>query len=607
MCNRAEIRKTFSAVALILSLMFSVLGNGQPVGAALANPPSFMSGPLASIYILSNGTVVGTDSIQCNENSYTFTSDIKGYVVVQKDNIVIDGAGYTLSGEGSSGLAVQSTTGINLVHTTGVAIQNLNIVNFVHGISPAPNAIISRNYIAYNHVGISELTNATVTQNYIAYNEYGTYCGSTRTINNKIVGNTLVNNREGIQIINIGSTNDVISGNNFTGSGSAAIALMGCSGVTVSDNSITATVAGIGSNITAGPMGAGIRFESASNNRIFGNYIAGNSYGICFSPRSNNNIFYYNDFVNQVQVAAYPPSSSDGTTIGGLVEIWDNGTVGNYWSDYLTKYSNATEIEGSGIGNTPYIIDAKNQDNYPLMAPVNSPAPAEALVSPYLVVRPSLVGSQIEIEGTLSYGGVGVSFAPLQISYSDDSGTSWNDIAMINTDFNGNYYAMWLPPATGTYQIKVSWDGNVSIPKASTVVYLVVAASQENDLLSVASNSTITLFNFNTNTQEITFNVSGPSDTTGYVKIYVSKTLFQNIAEASVYLDGAQLDYTTSSTDDSWILYFVYSHSMHSVTVTLAQAVPESPNSPVELLAAVIIVAITASAGLLVYFKKRKH
>ena len=103
MCNRAEMRKTFSAVALILALMFSVLVNGQPVRAALANSPSFMSGPLASIYILSNGTVVGTDSIQCNENSYTFTSDVKGYVVVQKDNIVIDGAGYTLSGEGSLG------------------------------------------------------------------------------------------------------------------------------------------------------------------------------------------------------------------------------------------------------------------------------------------------------------------------------------------------------------------------------------------------------------------------------------------------------------------------------------------------------------------------
>ena len=487
-----------------------------------------------------------------------------------------------------------------------MTIQNLNIVNFVRGISPAPNAIITRNYIAYNHVGISELTNATVTQNYIAYNEYGTYCGSTRTINNKIVGNTLVNNREGIQIINIGSTNDVISGNNFTGSGSAAIALMGCSGVTVSDNSITATVAGIGSNITAGPMGAGIRFESASNNRIFGNYIAGNSYGVSISQRSKNNLFYYNDFVNRVQVAAYPQSSGDGTAIGGAVEVWDNGTVGNYWSDYLTKYSNVTEIEGSGIGNTPYVIDAKNQDNYPLMAPVNSPAPAEVLVSPYLVVRPSLVGSQIAIEGTLSYGGVGVSFASLQISYSGDSGTSWNDITITSTDFNGGYSAMWFPPAIGTYQIKVSWDGNVSIPKASTIIYLVVA-SQENDLLSVASNSSITLFNFNTNTQEITFNVSGPSDTTGYVKMYVSKTLFQNIAEASVFLDGTQLDYTTSSMDDSWMLYFVYSHSTHSVTVTLTQAALESPNFPVELLVAVVVVAFTASAGLLVFFKKRKH
>jgi hypothetical protein len=45
----------------------------------------------------------------------------------------------------------------------------------------------------------------------------------------------------------------------------------------------------------------------------------------------------------------------------------DNGSIGNYWSDYLTKYPNASEVGNTGIGDTPYIIDANNVDNFPLM------------------------------------------------------------------------------------------------------------------------------------------------------------------------------------------------------------------------------------------------
>jgi hypothetical protein len=46
---------------------------------------------------------------------------------------------------------------------------------------------------------------------------------------------------------------------------------------------------------------------------------------------------------------------------------WDNGKEGNYWGDYLTKYPNATEIDTSGIGNTPYVVDSNNTDHNPLM------------------------------------------------------------------------------------------------------------------------------------------------------------------------------------------------------------------------------------------------
>ncbi len=61
----------------------------------------------------------------------------------------------------------------------------------------------------------------------------------------------------------------------------------------------------------------------------------------------------------------------------------------NYWSDYLTKYSNATEIDSTGIGNTPYvysIVETQTgliyMDNHPLMKPVAIPLMDSNTLSP---------------------------------------------------------------------------------------------------------------------------------------------------------------------------------------------------------------------------------
>jgi len=607
----AVISKEIAVLFFVLALFFLAIVDAKSVEAKLSNPP-YMQGSLASIYILNDGTVAGTNSIQVSGNTYTFTDNIKGYLVIQKENVIIDGAGHTLSGEGSLGTgslyAVEPTTGINLLNAKGVTIRKLKIVNFVIGITPATEAVISQNYIAYNRIGIAEPSNAHISNNYIEYNDIGISSGSTPNKNNKIVENTIANNRYGIKIMIVAleTTNDVISANNFTGNEFAGIYLMGCSGVTISDNTITATIPGIGSNITAGPMGTGISFIYARDNSVFGNYFANNNYGVSFSSGSDNNIFYGNDFMNRVQVAVIG-KDDDTLKLCGLVEIWDNGTVGNYWSDYLTRNPSAAEIDGLGIGDTSYIIDSQNVDHYPLMAPVNSPASPELYANTYLTARPALLDSKIEIEGTLSYGETTIYFAALNISFSVDRGISWNNIGAVNTDANGDYSVEWLLPDNGTFQIKVSWEGNSTIPEASAIVHLLVATSQTNDLISIGSNSTITLFNFNADKQEITFNVSGPSETSGYVKIYISKALFENITEATVHLDGKQIDYIASSTKKSWILYFVYPHSVHNVSVKLANTGQESLNLVGIGLAIVIIVTCAISVDFLFHLRKRRH
>ncbi|UCG69952.1 MAG: right-handed parallel beta-helix repeat-containing protein, partial [Thermoplasmata archaeon] len=99
-----------------------------------------------------------------------------------------------------------------------------------------------------------------------------------------------------------------------------------------------------------------------------GNYITNNSF---FSNNqigirlwsSNSNKLYHNDIIdNPNQALDNSPSNQ-----------WDNGypSGGNYWSDYTGSddFSGPNQdISGSDkIGDSPYVIDADSQDNYPLM------------------------------------------------------------------------------------------------------------------------------------------------------------------------------------------------------------------------------------------------
>jgi parallel beta-helix repeat protein len=273
---------------------------------------------------------------------YTFTGNNSERMIIERDNIIVDGNGYALQGTGSYGIA--------LFQRHNVTITDLTVAQFsVAGIgiqSSTHNFIVGNDILSNSNEGIrfySGASNNTVTGNNIKSNKYMSgihfYDGST---NNVVSSNNITNNCYGI--LSTDASGNIITGNNIQFNSQHDIHFYASS-----NNTIT------GNNIGNTEWNYGLCLRGNSNyNLISGNKIMNSEIGIVLE-NSTNNYIYHNTFVNHELVHADDDSSN----------IWDNGEEGNYWSNY-----NGADNDGDSIGDTPYIINENNTDSYPLMAPI---------------------------------------------------------------------------------------------------------------------------------------------------------------------------------------------------------------------------------------------
>ena len=266
-----------------------------------------------TIYIKADGSIEpDTAPISTVDSiTYTLTDNIVGgipedtsAIVVERENIMINGAGFTVQGTGS-GNGIE----LSMLGHSNVTLKNIEVTNFYMGI-----------LLVYSH-------NNTLTGNTATNNTFGIHLFSSSF--NNLTDNIASSNALRGFFLDYFSHHNVLSGNVVSSNGNDGIAI----------------------------------FEGNSKNNILvGNTVSNNEFGICVQTHAC--MLFHNNLINNTFQTKVRPLSvhtwDDGYPSGG--NYWSNYTGVDEKSG-----PNQDQPGSDGIGDTSYEIDVDNQDNYPLM------------------------------------------------------------------------------------------------------------------------------------------------------------------------------------------------------------------------------------------------
>jgi parallel beta-helix repeat protein len=271
-----------------------------------------------TIYIHADGSIdPSTAPILRVDETYTLTADITESIVIEKDNIMINGSGYTVQGVGE-----WRGVGLDLFQRENVTICDFRVTGFSIGIflNTSTNTKVLGNILTRCDWGIKLRfsTDNSVLSNNVTNNVYaGIHVYSSD--HNQVFNNVASNNEYGIRVVN--SSDCDFCWNNITSNSPVGIFL----------NS---------------------QPSAASYFLLLENDISNNDVGLWLWDSIGNAVIYNNFLNNSIQVSLHNSCNN----------IWDDGLEGNYWSDYQ-----GNDTDDDGIGDELYRIDESNQDEHPLM------------------------------------------------------------------------------------------------------------------------------------------------------------------------------------------------------------------------------------------------
>jgi len=323
-------------------MILVVLVSSLAVFGAVLNAP-IVKGDNGTIYIRADGSIdPPTAPITTLDNiTYSITGDINSDsdgIVVERNNILVEGAGHTLQG-----LRIEPSKGVDISGTDNVTVKNMSLQTFYYG--------IYLSYTSYCTVSDNNITDTV----YIIRQENSFY--------NNICRNDMLNNNNGIELHD--SSNNTFSENRVANSGGTGIDLYGCS-----SNSF------YGNNITGHTWG-GMFFSGSFYNVLRNNSISSNGYMSFMLGFGENLSEYINDVDATNTVEGKPiyywvnksektiPSDAGAVIVVNCTGITaENLTLTNNGHGILLAYTRNTTVSGNNITNNEEgIILAHSSDN----------------------------------------------------------------------------------------------------------------------------------------------------------------------------------------------------------------------------------------------------
>jgi parallel beta-helix repeat protein len=292
---------------------------------------------------------------------------ISGFTV-QNSNLTSGNGIYLSASDGSNvsfNIISSSYTGIRLYDAMNNTLSNNYVYNNSYGISLSASHqnLLTGNNVTSNiesGISITDSNKVTVSASNASNNNWGLFLISSYECT--LTGNTFSSNSmDGLYIFN--SVNNTFLNNGISSNNDLGVWLSKSTNNFLADNEISAnlrfgiyignsTLNTVAENTISMSDQFGIRLDYSDNNTISGNTLLENQVRGTLLFYANNNTFLHNNFINNTGTLASINSTN----------IFDNGIEGNFWNDY-----NGSDENQDGVGDTPYVIDAYNQDNYPLM------------------------------------------------------------------------------------------------------------------------------------------------------------------------------------------------------------------------------------------------
>ena len=366
----------------------------------------------------------------------------------------------------------------------------------------------------------------------------------------------------------------------------------GAQGIFIED----ASYVNISSNLIKNTSYAAIRINDYSNNNtISNNIVKQNDFtGIYVFWHSENNTIS-NNYVSNNDVGIEIGVSSGNIVSNNIIEnsVWEAILLFGA-CNYNRIYNNSVLLNGYGIklegqGPTPEYQPTENivYDNIVSNNDVNiavSQSSNNTIFHNNFIKKPYY--NQVISENSKNDWDNGI------------EGNFWSDYLGVdlNGDCIGDTSYIIDENNTDRYPLIVPHIWNYSNP-------IPIVWEGKTYSIAIYSNSMVSDFKFNQPQMQISFNVSGPSDTSGYCNVTIPKTLLSD-NPWTITIDGQPpTNIITSSNNTHSFLYFTYMHgSTKTVTIKGTNVIPEFPSTPI-----LILLMLTTLIAITLWKTKRKR